>query len=373
MKIAVNMRLLLKDKLEGIGKFSFEIFKRITKEHPEHKFIFIFDRPYHQSFLFSKNITPIILYPPTRHPLLWWYWFEYRIPRFLKNHNIDLFISPDGFLSLNSSIKQIAVIHDLNFEHFPKNLPYFKEKYYRFFFPKYALKANKIITVSEFSKNDIITKYNIDKNKIDVIYNGVNDSFKVIHKKEKEKTKEIYSMGLDYFIYVGALNPRKNLSLLLQAFNEFKEKSKTDKKLLIVGEKMFLNKKMFKLFNSLKHKSDIIFTGRVPQITLEKTIASSSGLFLISKFEGFGIPIIEAMASGVPVVTSNISAMPEIAGDAALLVNPKNVNSVIKAMDHLSNNNNEKLIEKGLNQAKKFNWNISSQKMWDTIETILNA
>src|SRR6186713_1838153 len=112
MKIAVNTRFLLKDKLEGIGWFTYESMKRITQQHPEHEFIFLFDRPYSPDFIFSSNITPKALFPPARHAFLWYWWFEGSVAAFLKKNPPDLFLSTDGFLSLRAPVKQVAVIHD---------------------------------------------------------------------------------------------------------------------------------------------------------------------------------------------------------------------------------------------------------------------
>src|ERR1035437_5428435 len=112
MNIAVNTRLLLKDRLEGMGMVMFETLKRITNQHPEHHFFFIFDRDYDEEFLFADNITPIIIGPQARHPVLFYLWFEYSIPRILKDIKADLFLSPDGYLSLSTKIKSLPIIHD---------------------------------------------------------------------------------------------------------------------------------------------------------------------------------------------------------------------------------------------------------------------
>src|SRR6056297_1014646 len=144
MRIAVNVRLLLKDKLEGIGWFTYENLKRITQAHPEHEFIFIFDRPYDKSFIFSNNIKPIVVSPPTRHPLLIMTWFELQIPRILKKYKADVFLSPDGFLSLQTEIPQIGVIHDINFAHRPQDIPGAFRKYYNYYFPRFAKKATRL-------------------------------------------------------------------------------------------------------------------------------------------------------------------------------------------------------------------------------------
>ncbi|MBQ1731930.1 MAG: glycosyltransferase, partial [Bacteroidales bacterium] len=235
MKIAVNTRLLLKGKLEGIGWFTYETLKRITSQHPEHEFYFIFDREYDKDFIFAPNVKPIVLAPPTRHPFLWILWFEYRIPKLLKKIGADIFLSTDGYISLRTNIPQIDVIHDINFVHNPKQLPWLTSWYYNKYFVKFAKKATHIGTVSEFSKNDICTTYGIDSEKVTVCYNGSNEQYKPISEDEKKVIRDKYSKGKKYFVFVGALSPRKNVDGLLRSFEIFKERYNIDFKLLIVG------------------------------------------------------------------------------------------------------------------------------------------
>ena len=140
MNIAVNTRVLLKNRLEGIGWFTFETMKRIAQWHPEHKFYFIFDRPYDPEFIFSDNIEPIVISPQARHPVLFYYWFEKSIPKVLNQIKADAFISPDGYLSLNTNINSLAVIHDISFMHNPKDFPFGIRNYYQYFFPRFAKK-----------------------------------------------------------------------------------------------------------------------------------------------------------------------------------------------------------------------------------------
>ena len=135
MKIAVNTRLLLPNKLDGIGWFTYENLKIITQAHPEHEFIFLFDRKFSDELIFSDNITPEIIYPQSRHPLLWYWWFEHSVPNALRKHKADLFLSTDGYLSLNTDTPQVNVIHDINFKHHPKDLPFLVRHYYNFYFP----------------------------------------------------------------------------------------------------------------------------------------------------------------------------------------------------------------------------------------------
>ena len=129
MNIAINTRLLLHNRLEGIGWFTYETLKIITRSHPEHHFIFLFDRPFHEEFIFSDNITPVVLFPQSRHPFLWYWWFEFSVPAALKKHRADIFLSPDGYLSLCAKTPSLPVIHDLNFEHYPEDLPWVVRRY----------------------------------------------------------------------------------------------------------------------------------------------------------------------------------------------------------------------------------------------------
>ena len=162
MRIAVNTRLLIHGKLEGIGWFTYETFSRMAIDHPNDEFFFIFDRPFSREFIFAKNIHPVVLGPPARHPILWYIWFEFSVNRFLKKLKPDIFISPDGYLSLKTKTPQLAVIHDINFYYYPKGLPWLTSLYLNKYFPKFAGKAKRIVTVSEYSKNTLVEAYKVN-------------------------------------------------------------------------------------------------------------------------------------------------------------------------------------------------------------------
>jgi glycosyltransferase involved in cell wall biosynthesis len=371
--IAINTRLLLKNKLEGIGNFTFEIVKRLAINHPEHQFLFIFDRPYDQEFVVSSNVTPIVLFPPARHPILYKIWFDFRIPMVLKKYKADIFFSPDGFLSQYTKIPQVPVIHDLNFEHNPEDLRKRDTKYYLKYFPRFAKIAKKIITVSEFSKNDIANIYSIENELITVVHNGVKDGFKPLQLEEQKCVREEFSHSLPYFLYVGALHKRKNISNLLKSFDSFKEQVKSNHLLLIAGAEMFKDEEMNATYQKMTHKQDVKFLGRISHNDLCKLMASASALMYVSLFEGFGIPIIEAMQSGTPVITSNTSSMPEIAGEAALLVEPNDVGQIAEAMGQiLDEKRRNELIQLGHMQCRKFNWDESAQSVMDVLNSVLD-
>lgn len=370
MKIVVNTRLLLKDRLEGIGWFTFEILKRITKSHPEHHFVFVFDRPFDSEFIFSDNITPVVVGPQARHPLLFYWWFEFSIPRILRKHKADIFISPDGYLSLRAKIPSLAVIHDLNFEHYPEDLPWLVRKYYKYFFPRFARKAARIASVSEFSAADINLQYGIPRNRIDIVYDGANESFRPINEAERTLALTRFTAGKPYFVFVGALHPRKNLANLFKAFDLFLEnRGKEDFCLLIVGVKKWWTPAIQKAFDSMKYKNNVVFTGRLNNFDLNLAIGAATATTYISYFEGFGIPIVESFRCGTPVITSNVSSMPEVAGDAALLCDPFKPESICNAMCELAGNEDlrKRLIEKGHIRQDLFTWNKTAELLWNSI------
>lgn len=374
MIIAVNTRLLLHGKLEGIGWFTFETLSRITREHPEHQFVFIFDRPYSPEFIFSGNVTPIVVSPPTRHPFLWYIWFELQIPRILKKYRADLFFSPDGYLSLNTSVRQLAVIHDINFAHRPKDLPWLKAKYYNYFFPLFARKSRRIVTVSAFSKEDIHKTYNIVNDKIDVVYNGINTLYTPTSAEEKLLAKANYSGGKDYFLFIGSLHPRKNVGGLLLAYDAFRASAESDVKLLIVGESMFKTRDIELTYNAMRFKDDVVFTGRLGNEDLHQVLGASLALTFVPFFEGFGIPVIEAMNAGVPVICSNTTSLPEVGGDAVLYADPFDVSQIAGAMVKLYKDKElrESLIEKGFRQKEKFSWDKTAGLVWRSIEKCMS-
>lgn len=369
MRIAVNTRLLLKGRLEGIGWYTHQMLERIVRAHPEHEFIFFFDRPFDKSFVFAPNVTPVVVYPQARHAVLFYTWFEWSIPAMLRKYKADLFLSTDGLCSLSTKVPTCLVIHDLAFEHYPEHLKLSHRLYLQHWSPRFARKASRIVTVSEFSKKDIAERYKIIPDKIDVTYNGAHEAYRPLSHEEREAVKAEYTGGTEYFVFAGALHPRKNVVTLLEAFIKFKKRQRSPIKLVIVGRMAWKFKELAALKESMPFKEDVVWAGYLNVRDLSKVIGAAYALVYPSLFEGFGIPILEALKCGVPGVVSNTSSMPEVAGDAALLVDPTNVADIAEKMgmiykdEHLRN----RLVQNAFIQAAHFDWDHSSEQLWDSM------
>lgn len=369
MKIAINTRLLLVGRLDGIGWFTYESVRRMVCAHPEHEFYFLFDRRPDNSFLFADNVKPLVLFPQARHPVLWYMFFEWSVARALRKHRIDLFLSTDGWLPLKTHVPTLTVIHDLNFEHATDYLRPSHQRYMTYFFPKFARRATRVATVSEFSKQDIAKTYGIGVDKIDVVYDGSHSNYRPCDGETRRQTCGRYAGGMPYYIFIGTILKRKNLANTLLAFDQFREIHSEGVKLIVVGSRVWWKDELEAAYNGMRHKDDVVFIGRADAEELSKLLGSSLGLVYASFFEGFGIPILEAFNAEVPVITSNCTSMPEVAGDAALLVDPHRVDAIRDAMVRLADDAmlRDELVAKGRIQRELFSWDRTADLLWKSL------
>lgn len=378
MNIGVNTWLLIENHMTGIGWFISETMQRIVKQHPEHTFYYFFDRQFDSHFITSPNIKPIVVRPKCRyHPIFYKLWYNYMIPHALKKYKIDLFISPDSILPLRTKVPSILVLHDISFERYPDFVHKHMLNYLKKVTRLSSEKAHSIATVSEFSKNDIVNFYNINPNKISIVHSGTKNMFKPLLPEQQESVKREFSDGNDFFIFVGTVHPRKNIKNQLLAFDMFRDANKEARhKFIVVGTKWVWDKDLDTVFSNMKYKDSVIFIGRLSTEKLVKLVASATALMYVSIFEGFGVPILEAFESETPVITAQSSSMPEVAGDAALIVDPFDPKAIFEAMNLIYSDKElaKKLVEKGKEQKLLFSWDITAKKLnavlTDTIKTI---
>lgn len=369
MRIAVNAIFLQKDQLEGYGHFANEVLSRIVKAHPQHEFFFLFDRPYDQKFIYASNVTPLIVQPAARHPLAFKWWYDVKAPLALRRYKPDVWLQPYGFCSLSSSIPQVLIVHDLAFLHHPDFIPWYHRLYYRFFTPDFLHKAKRIITVSNYSRKDIIHNYQVTEQSVTVVPGAANSGFRPLSFEEKETVKELYSDGREYFLFTGGIHPRKNLMNLLKAFSLFKKWQHSNMKLLVAGRLAWQYHAVVDKLKTYKYRDDVVMLGYLPDEALAKITASAYAMVYPSFFEGFGLPIVEAMQCGVPVITSDTSSMPEVGGTAARYASPGDPDAIAKEMLNLYRNEGLRsaIIEAGLAHASTYNWDNTASAIWEEL------
>jgi len=369
MTIAINCWVLRNKKPDGIGYFTIYAMVNLIQNHPDVHFQILCDKNFTEDYFDFKNVSKHPVFPALRHPLLYMWYMEIVVGSFLKKNKPDVFISADGFLNLSSQCRQIPIFHDINFEHNPKDLKLKNRLYYRFFFRKFAQKAIRIATISEYSKKDIAAFYKIAPDKIDNISGGIRSNFFPLEPSEIDETRKKWSNGKPYFFFVGSMHPRKNIKRLIEAFTLFKQNTGSDLKLLLAGSLLWSTTGIKDSYIKSAYKDDIIFTGRLTDTELQKVLGAAYALSFVPIFEGFGLPIVEAMQSGVPVICSNVTSMPEVAGEAALIVDPYNIESIAGGMEKLYKNNNlrNRLIELGHIRKKQFSWDKTAKLLWECI------
>jgi len=362
MRIAVNTRFLIKNKLSGLGHFTLEVMKHMVTGHPEDTFIFIFDRPYDASFIFASNIEAVVIPPPARASLLFAVWFEISIPSVLRRVRADVFLSPDNFLSLRTSVPTVLVIHDLAYIHTGRDIPFLQRLYYGYFMPRYARRADHIATVSEATKADIIRQFGIADKKISVTGLGLNEGFRLEDGPARE----------DYFVHLGTIQPRKNVVRVLRAFEIFKRKTGRPTRLLFIGGRGWKDKEFYSVLSGLSCRNDVEMLGYRSNDEISYILNRASALLCVSYFEGFGMPIIEAQQCGCPVITSDISSMPEASGGAALLVDPYDTSAIARAMETIIADEilREELIRSGLENIRRFSWQKTSDSLYHLLQKV---
>ena len=347
MEIYINARFLTQ-QITGVQRFAIEISKELRKMDAQVKFVSPV-KVIHNDIASELGVIPFG--SSTSH-----FWEQISLPRYLKRIGSPLLVNLCNTAPIFYSNK-VVTIHDITYKLFPENFSLPFRTYYNFLIPRILQSSRKIITVSNFSKREILKHYKVDKNKIDVIYNAVHNKFTPSEKENCEK----------YILGVSSLSKHKNFDMLVKSFNKIKNKNL---KLYIVGEK---NRNLnYILTQGHNINSNVIFTGRVGDQELVELYSNAACFVFPSLYEGFGIPPLEAMASGTPVVASNAAAIPEVCGDAALYFNPLDMEDIAETILKIVQNDDMKkaLINKGFKQIKKFSWEKSANKMINVINNI---
>ena len=289
------------------------------------------------------------------------FWERVILPRIASKQNVDLLYCPNGNAPLiPTSYSVVVCIHDVNsFEGWSSSI---HQLYRRAMIPLGARLADSVITVSEFSKQEIATHLDISLESIHVVHNGIDEIF------FSDSSGDQFRLPSQYILFVGALNPRKNIKNIIRSFIILKDKSDFDTDLVIIGPR---NKKIFKNM-SIEERNDIHTPGFVTKKQLKHAYINADVFLYPSLYEGFGLPPLEAMACGTPVIASNRTSMPEILNDAALLIDPTNVDEIVNSVKKILENGNkaDELRVAGKTRAKKFTWTKATKTLTQKLRDI---
>jgi len=353
----------------GIATYAENLIKNLAKIDKRNHYSIILADKYFNQFNFSySNFTSI----PVKADY-------YSIAEQTKLLWLIKKIKPDmvHFTSFNHPLfyrgKCIFTIHDLILSLFPPPVNPVKRLAYKITLKSAIKKADKIIAVSQNTKKDLQNFFNLKSNKIKVIYNGVNKPLINQKKIEKNFFQKKYGIKQDYLLYVGRFAAYKNIELLVKAFNLLIKEKKINYQLVLVGPKDKEYYRLEKLIADYKLKRKIIFTGKVDKDNLASLYKNATLFVLPSFYEGFGLPILEAMSYNIPVVCSSSSSLPEVAGKAALYFNPYDQKELAEKIYYILNNQElrKELIKKGRIQIKKFSWLKTAQETWQVYQSLL--
>jgi glycosyltransferase involved in cell wall biosynthesis len=321
----------------------------------------------HGNFVIKKS-TFLNKYRPIR--ILW---DQALLPAILLKDKIDIFHAPCYVAPVLASVPSVVTIPDLISLLFPNMTTKRNHYHYKLLLPTVVKKARRIITVSQNSKEDLIRVLGVNGDKVDVIANGIHESFKKItNDRQLTRVKEKYNLPQKIILYVGNLEPKKNIEGIIEAFSRLIKAGQIEHTLVIAGKKGWLYDGIFKIVAEQELHQNIRFLGYVPRGDLP-ALYNLAELFVFPSFyEGFGIPPLEAMACGTPVLTSNVAAVPEVVGDAAVMVDPNEVQEIADAIRDITGDEKIRaaLTEKGFERAKLFSWGKTAR---DTLKVYKKA
>jgi glycosyltransferase involved in cell wall biosynthesis len=364
MIIAVNTRLRKEEQPAGYEEFMFGLLDQLTKKFPEHQFLYITDRPFDTNHSLPKNVLPVVTGPETKNKLRLLYWFNYKIPAILRKHKADVFVSMEGICSLRTKLPQLLLISDLSLlKHLSKKNT---ARSYRKNMAEFLKKAKSIATVSGHYQTVLTHEFRIKQENIEIIHPGIDAVFKPLDWEEQEITREKYAAGKAYFLFSGKVDQRSNIINLLKAFSFFKRRQKSNMLLIIAGKADEFFKKELKTY---KYRNEVILLENLSKEELAKVTAAAYAMVYPVLYDSLGLPVLQAMRSGVPVIVSNSVTLSFICGNAALCTDPANVSDIAENMMLVFKDEQKvaTLVEAGKTLLQQYNWDRSADQLMKCI------
>ena len=367
MKIGIDAQTLIK-RSAGVTYYTQGLLEEILKQ----------DKKNHYDLMFFGRKPEYMLGKGSNFTYKYQRFFPYKFFRYATYAGLgvpllpleaffgrhDIYFFPDFVEYPHWTGKSVIMIHDLSFLHVPQYVAKLNEIFLRYFVSVSAKRADHIIANSEYTKQDIINTYKISEDRVTVAYPGVDrKKFKPASKSQIAKVKEKYGLKKPFILYLGTLEPRKNIVSILKAYASLENRE--DFNLVLAGKRGWMYGELFEQVGELGIEEDVVFTGFVADED-KPTLLSAAEVFVYpSFFEGFGMPVVEAQACGTPVITSNVTSLPEAGGEAALYVEPSLPDQLKLALEKLLSSSKlaEDLRKKGLENARKFRWEDSAKKV----------
>lgn len=381
MKIGIDARFAV-HKRRGIGNYVLKLVDNLAGIDNSNEYVLYIDKEDVDKVLPQKSNFKIKKISPSNYLV----WEQIILPLYAKKDRLDVLHCTGNTapLFLDKRIALVISLHDVmylkDYSQLPKSLSRYQRMgrlYRKAIVPKAVNRLSMALTVSGFSKKDIMRHIpQLDGDRIEVVYEAANESYSQIDKVSAlRKIRNKFGIECNYILTLGALDPRKNTELVIKKFIELKNESDINEKLFVVGLPNWKQTGFYNIVRESGFEEDIIFTGFVSEDELVLLYNGASVFLYPSLYEGFGMPLLEAMACGTPVITSNVSSMPEIAGDAALLINPDNGEELKAAVLKLLNDKNLRndLITRGLKRARQFSWAKMAEDTLAVYDTVYNC
>ncbi|HEX8974505.1 MAG TPA: glycosyltransferase family 1 protein [Patescibacteria group bacterium] len=383
MKIGIDIRCLTDGKRTGVEEYTINLLQNLFDMDHENQYL-LFLNSYREpgfdvrQFAEYKNVTfKQFRYPNKLLNLCFWYLKWPHVDKMLGG--TDIFFMPNiNFIALSKKTKLVLTVHDLSYELFPETFSLKSRLWHNLINPRSLCKrADKIIAVSESTKQDIMGRWGIGEFKIQKIHNGANEEIVELDRNDPKliDVKDRYHLPFNFILYLGTIEPRKNVESLIRAYDHMRSlrHPQLDKfKLVLAGRKGWQAEKILDVARKARFTNDIIFTSCVTNEDKAAVLTLASLFIYPSHFEGFGIPVLEALRCTLPVVSSNMSALPEVLGDAGLLVDPDKPDELYLAMKEilLDRELQQHFKEKAWRQAMKFSWRTAARETYQVFEKL---
>lgn len=375
MRIGIDIRCLTDGKRTGVEEYTINLLENIFELDKRNEYV-LFINSYRDSHfderIFSqfKNVKVKRFHWPNKLlNFCFWYLNWPKVDKMMGG--TDIFFMPNiNFIALSEKTKLVLTMHDLSYEIFPETFSFKRRLWHAFINPrKLAGRADEIIAVSDSTANDIICRFRISNEKVMRIYNGVNEEMLELDRNDPKllEVKEKYHLPFNFILYLGTIEPRKNIPSVVKAFDHLKSLNRPELnkyKLVIAGGMGWKTDEILRCGREARFTNDIVFTSCITNEDKAAVYTLASLFVYPSFFEGFGIPVLEAMRCGVPVITSNCSSLPEVVANAAVMIDPDKPDELFKAMKEVLTDKElyEQLKAQSPRQAIRFNWRTAARE-----------